>query len=423
MNFDMLWLPSLIVYLILAKIGIKIDVIIGTFLYGVILVILRLIRAVIKASRKAVGLYRANPVIKIPEIATRAIDINSCHRLKDLEVILGYRNNHGIRVDLDRYHTLIASVSGGGKTNLIHQILIQLTTRPGHNNKFEIHLLDLKSDPRDRLNKWVGIIAGYHGIDENGSTQKAIEAIEAILANMQNNPKRQVVIIDELAMLTDQAPNSDLKRRGEAALRRLSSQLRISGALVVATQRPHYTTISRNVSANLERKVCLRVDDVETAKLILRADSKQAVDKRILQFTEGEFFLKEPPRVEKIGRSLLVTPEEIDMATFSAIAENGEQDPRIKLFHHIASTLQPGSRVAGINAIAKEYPGLHSKEIEACYRNYVACNALKPILDKSGKSKGNVLVEIFPVALKLVKDRIANGEWQESPPPIRKEPK
>lgn len=421
--FHFTWISVLLIRWVAKRLfRVGLEVIIGTTLYGLALIAIRAIRGTYNLSKRAAGVRIHIPEVKRQEIPTNVLDFNTFYRLTKLNVVLGHGKRR-IVADLDKAHTLVAGTTGAGKTVCINSVLIQLITRPEYGNYYDIFLIDLKADENDNLHRWAPVIAGYYAIDADGSTEQAIEAIEDILRRMHasDGSKRIVVIIDELVMLTEQAPNKELRDRGRRALLRISAQLRSKGALLVGTQRPHFEALPRNVSSNFERKVCFRVDDQETAQLVLRSAKKPRED--FSKFPKGQFMMQfEGERV--IGRTTMVEPEDIDAAIAMRIDLDAEEDVRLRLLRFAADGLPKYAQVAGINKITPQFTGLNSKQVEAYYRNFVNAGAFEPIIMEKGKDKGKSrgtrLAVEYPEAVALVKQFIVKGEWRENPPPIEK---
>lgn len=376
------WLPIWIARIVIKKLfRIEIEVWAGTFLYGIGLVILRWCKSIIRLFVRAKK-AQVPSIPRRPSQPESVLDINSFHRLKGLEVVLGYAGvGRVLKIDLDRYHTIIAGSTGTGKTNILNSIIAQLVQRgPVFLNNYDLYMIDLKSSKEDNLFMWQPVITGYYSIDADGTTASAIEALVQIADEMQHDTtgKRKVVIIDELAMLTSMAPNSDLRKRGQAILMRLAAQLRDKGSLVVATQRPVFDTIPRAISGNLERKVCLRVDDNrDSARLILRHMPKTDATSLL----EGEFILKEPgnKNIEQVGRSMLMElPGDIDRVVMSVIDTKSSSDNRLRLFREVANHLDEGGRVSGINRVSKSHD-MSAEEIKHFYRNYAHSGPSMPL--------------------------------------------
>ncbi len=420
MTYDLVWISALIGRIVIRKItGIRIEVVIGTFLYGLYLISVRLLKKSINWGKFVIGLRRQIPQIKRLPAPERVSDYNRYYRLKGMEVIAAQDGSHPVRIDLDKFHTLLASTTGGGKTTELNSFLIQLVDRPEFDTLYNIYLIDLKNSEKDFLWKWKPILHGYYTLDEENSTAEAVAAIEDILTRMHNSGKKDkkiIVFIDEFATFTEYEANKELRKRAEECLPKMTAQLRDKGAIVAATQRPYYKTIARNITGNLERKICFRVDDIETARLVLRTNHNPKYDFK--NFKNGEFVMIEPGRGEIHARTINVSPEEIDVVVSSKIDLYAEDDPRLGLFKYIASTLPKYGAVPGINKVYGGFDGLNQKEVESYYRNFINAQALIPNVDKNGKNKGNKLADEYQTCMARVRQHIASGKWEEGPKPI-----
>lgn len=400
------------------------EVIIGTFFYFLLLVLQRLGLGSWRLSRATYNRARAIE-IKVPErpqIAHSVLDLNNVYRLKDLEVILGFdHNKRPVRIDLDKFHTLISGVTGSGKTVLLNGIIAQLVSRPDFKEKYSLYLLDLKSSKHDYLKSWAPVVDGYYPIDENGSSEAAINALSEIAESMhrQDTGKRIVVIIDELAMLTSQSTDNEARRRGKALLQRLAAQIRDRGAMIAATQRPHFEVIDRMVAANFEHKICLRVDDNNTdAKLILRF--KPTNDATLLR--DGEFILRVPGarNREQIGRSMLMQlPGEIDTVVSGIVEATAENDDRIRLFKMACNSLVAGAPVPGVNKMAL-MDGFNAEYIKGAYINYAQAGAFVPVWDAKRNQTGSYkMAQDYLSGVRTVVSYIGQGKWEAAPKPIK----
>lgn len=422
MTYNTIWVSALALYIAMRSVfKIRIDVWIGTILYGMFLIIRKLLvmfynKAVI-VWNTALGVRREAVIQRLR--ADTVSDFNSVYRMELAEVALT-ASNRPVKADLEKYHTLIAGASGAGKTVFLNQALAQLI---GRGDKFfseyELYILDLKSSRQDYLSLWAPVVTGYFGIDEDGSTKSAIAALESITEHMHRNEDKRIgIVIDELAMLTSQAPNPEMRKKGVAVLQRVSSQLRDRGFLVIATQRPHHQVIERNVTGNLERKICMRVDSVNTAKMILQRTPKTDATR----LRNGEFILNEPgKRKEIVGRTMQMNlPDEIGRIVNAVLEARAEKDKRLRAFREACLGIEVGTNLPGINKIYKII-GITNKDMEAYYRNYALAGAITPnISQKSGKTTGYKLAQGYNTAFRNVSDYIREEKWKSNPEPFRR---
>lgn len=421
MTYTLFVISALLLYVAIRYIlHFSIATVAGTFVYGLGLIVVRLSAGIVD---RTIALYERRPKMSFTPQALpeKVADYSSFYRLKGLEVIPGLgEGKRPLRIDLDRYHTLVAATSGAGKTTLINGLIAQLVSREEVRKNYDIFILDLKSSPRDYLFLWKPVIAGYFGLDQSGSTQQAIKALDAIIQRLpayRKSGRRVVIFIDELAVLTDLAPTPELRRLGHGTLMKLSAQLRDIGALLCATQYPHYKVIDRAISSNLERKICLRMDDGKGAELVLR--TKPIID--VTNILEGQFILKEPGhrQSQQLGRAPFVqVPNEIDAIVSGLIDLSADNDDRLWLFREAASTLQEGALMPGINKVARGNERLTAESIKVYYRNYAHAHAIEPKIDRKGVVKGYTLITPYTEGISRIQDYIRKGAWQEAPAPI-----
>lgn len=426
---DAIFDPRLIVSFLIARIVLKrlfrfeAEVIIGTTLYFLYLVGARISTGVVRLGLKSwVAARKVN--VQLPQkktTVTSVLDYNSVYRLSGLEVIMGFdKTGRPLRVDLDRYHTLIAGTSGAGKTTLVQGIVAQLATRPGFSDLYDLYIIDLKHG-RDYLEMWKPVVKGYYSLDDAGTSTEAVAALKELVETMhvQDNGRRKVVIIDEVANLTSQSTDPELKKHGFAVLMRIAAQLRDVGALVAATQRPHFQTIERGVTANLERKICMRIDDEKDAKLTLRFMPQV----NCTDFKDGEFLLKEPGarNREQLGRSLMFhAPKEIDIAVSHLIDLTADNDDRMKVFKLAAATLAVGDNLPGVRQAMWKSAGFNIEFMRTCYKNFHHAGAVTADVDKRGQPNAYLLAADFPIAYRRVVEYIQAGKWESAPQTIGK---
>lgn len=419
--------PELIVSAFVARMAIKklthleSEVVLGTALYFTGLTTARLLTSTAKLGVRGYRWGRGLAVPQLPHHITEVnsvLDINSAYRLNGLEVVLGFdHTRRPVRVNLDAYHTLIAGASGAGKTNTLNWIISQLVSRPGFSQEYDLYLIDLKGSRFDYLSMWKPVIRQYWSLDPLGSSGSAIEGLRDIVERMHREAggKKKVVIIDEVANLTSQSTDPELKKHGFAILQRLSAQLRDVGALVAATQRPHFQTIERGVTANLERKVCLRVDDRRDARLTLRYEPK--LDCRNLR--DGEFVVKEPRRDEQTARNMFVRlPGDIDQVVGRIIQINESTDERLTIFKLAAGSLNVGDMLPGVNRDFWKN-GYRVELLRTAYKNYAYAGAIVPHVDRRKQPNQYKLAMEYGLAQRRVLEYIQEGRWQAAPETIR----
>lgn len=398
--------------------GLKIEVVIGTLLYGLALAILRAGKGVIAAGA---AFYRGvRSILSEDDLPLSAPDnvlaINRHYRLGLSEIVMSIEKGV-IRIDLERYHTLIAGITGSGKTVCLNMILLQLIQRGARFfSKYELHLFDLKESDNDKLALYAPVCnGGYYGIKSIG-LERAIEALEMIVARLhQDKSKRFMVIIDELSMFTTNAPNPKLKQRGTEAVLKLANQIRDQGVLIAATQRPHHEAVPRNISSQFERKILFRVEDaLDAARMILRVRlSKLPTD--VTQLDNGVFVLREPGRWEslRMGRTMLPKlPDDIQTVVDGTRRSLGENDLRLRVLTEATMGLDVGDRIIGVNKVYKAFDGLTNNDVAEYYRHYAACGAFEPVY-KNGTTEVAHYILRVPARMgqRLSRQYIQAGKW------------
>lgn len=391
---------------------IRLEVWLGTIIYGLVLVVIRITNGISSVIYGIFTKAKQGRVFAAPEPPISNRDTVR-FRLPGLNIILGtdmYGNL--IKVDLDRYHTLITGSTGSGKTRAIIAILIQLFIKPEFRGKWRVVLIDLKADwKNDWLNLWAPACFKYFSTSDIEAAVGFLEDLKSTVFNVDDG-YNYLVIIDEVARMSD--TSGPLKKRGDGALEGISSILRTRGALVCSTQRPYYKIMSRAITANLARKIAFRMDDAEGAeKLTLRRHAK---GNDIPNFVDGEFLMIEPGlRNAKRGRTMDTPLEEVQDVLLQI--QSDETDWRINLFIQAASGLKAGDQIPGVNRMTKLVPGISQRQVEFAYRNYTMAGATEPRLSKGKNPKpvGTLLVVDYDNALARLRMYINDNKWQTEP--------
>lgn len=174
-------------------------------------------------------------------------------------------------------HLLVAGTTGSGKSVCLHALLLSiLITRPPQ--KAQLVLIDPK---RVEFTPYQGVSSLYAPVITEGieaarclkGLVREMESREKLLASRgvrewgemdDSAPPRLVVIVEELAELLAQAPES------EESLVRLAQKARAAGIhLVLATQRPDAATFSGLLRANIPSRIALTVQKGADSRIIL----------------------------------------------------------------------------------------------------------------------------------------------------------
>lgn len=392
----------------------RVNVWIGILIYGVVRAAFYWLSKVVRVARYVFTSDRQRQPTR-PKVAKRVSDIVSVHKLKPFEVVLGFSGPRPIKVDFKKHHTLIGSTTGGGKTNLLNAILIQLF---GKGKRFsedsEVYLIDLKGDENDCLAMWRPLLAGYAEFDEN-EIDNAIRLLLLILDRMENGSENKhiILVIDEVAMLTSQSSDRGQMKTATRILTRVLSQLRSRGTVIMAVQHPRYDVVPTPIRSNADRKIMLPVDGRDHARVVLggmRPNDSELPER------PGEFLLKEPGRRGLTrGQAMLVElPSEIDQTVFANI-EDHLSDQRLKLFHDIVAGKVTGAPIDGVVKVAKTRKDFTQGGVQTAYRNYALAGALSAP-ERRGQSY--VLAVDYHQALSLLKEYISKGNWMQQPDPF-----
>ena len=411
------WLVPLLIeatFRIISKGRIKPSVMIGTLLYGIFLILLRIYSKIYSKIQEN-RFQRATQAKELPKIARNATEASSIHRLKPMEVVSGKRGRRLVKTNYHKHHTLIASLTGGGKTNYINSMLVQFFSKGAEfTDVADVYLFDLKGVKEDYLHLWKPVVKGYFSITAEGSgINKAIKQLEEV-ADLLKKPKRKhaIVIIDEVASLTSFIKDPQIRHRSEATLDKLAMQLRSRGTLIIATQYPKFDIIGRGVTSNLPRKIGFMVDDVSQGELIFRSRPKE----KDLPRYPGEFLVKEPGTRGLIsGKSFLVNlPDEINNAVKKVLDTQMQGDVRLEFLGKMIANKEVGASLLGVNKLSGNGSGVRQGDALSMQRNFVAAGALIP---PSKRGQPHKLAVSYAEAFGLVKKYIDDGRWVEGLPP------
>ncbi|MCB2263155.1 MAG: DndE family protein [Candidatus Thiosymbion ectosymbiont of Robbea hypermnestra] len=204
---------------------------------------------------------------------------------KGLPLMLGVdiRGDPIIRNLAEAPHVLLAGTTGSGKSVCLHAILLSLLAN--HDARgLRLLLVDPK---RVELSPYEGlphllapiVTDGVEAARAFKNLTKEMEQREKLLASrgvrewdslQHTAPPRIVVIVEELADLFDQGPES------EDPLVRLAQKARATGIhLVLATQRPDAATFSGLLRANVPSRIALTVLKAADSRIILDEDGAE----------------------------------------------------------------------------------------------------------------------------------------------------
>jgi DNA segregation ATPase FtsK/SpoIIIE-like protein len=182
-------------------------------------------------------------------------------------------------LDLDRhYHTLVAAMSGGGKSTLMRMALLTMALNTDPAN-LRMILVDLKNDDLVPFRTLPHVIS-YAGDIENATAAiSRVHQVKAERIETQDKPYRLLLVIDELAELG--AAKDSLKLLGSI----LSTGRSLGINVVAGTQYPTADSIGSVVNASFTVRLAGMVDSKTAA---LAATKRAASGAELLQ-TPGDF--------------------------------------------------------------------------------------------------------------------------------------
>lgn len=384
--------------LIYARTGFKLWSILGYIVYGITLAILRALKAIIKPRQKL-------SVMKKPVYAVW--DYESAFELAATEVIVGFKaKRRPFRINLLESHTLLGATTGGGKTFLLHNILIQLFNK---GNKFtsgvDVYICDLKGHPNDMLERWSPVLSGYAKRSADGDISSVLALLRFIDGQLQKQlPKKIMLFVDEVAVVTQDA-------EGDALLGRIASQLRLNGALIVTIQHPHHTAMKTLIKHNIERRICGIVMNESQGSVILETRVKDDD----LPSSRGEFVIREPGHrhLIKVNSRMVDLPGDIDKVVTTVLELSTDHDDRIKLFTDVAGNKETGDSLPGVAKVSGTWNVAGAQHwVMTCYRNFALAGAFEPPEKRGQPYK---MAVSYLVGLTLIKQYLADGSWQEDP--------
>lgn len=378
-------------------------VVLGVFSWRRAMGIVSRIRST-KRKKRAQELMR-----KRPRLAESSSDLFRAHRTllaPPLSIVWGYDGDRRpVSSKLDGYHTLIGGATGGGKTNLIQSMLIQLFGKSRIDT--EVHIIDLKGDRAEGLYRW-GAICNY--VDDIDAALKLLGDLLEVAQRRNRDPslKRHdiVVFIDELATLTMGSVDRENRTHAMRALHLLASKARSARIwLVAATQYPRYDVIDKNVSINFGRVLCLPVKTGKQLEVVLgfAPDGKKPE-------TPGEFILSDGLSVKR-GRAFLVRHDEVERIILRHVAS--VNDDRLELWCILAAGKKIGDAVDGINKTYEKHKVRFQQDfVRYGYRHLAEAGALEAPV-KRGEPYRAAIDLIGGVA--LVREYIKAGKWNGTP--------
>lgn len=372
-----------------------------TFIFVVLANLWRLTKAVLALRRKNDEYVAPRP----RAMPGSVFEIASAEKLKPGQVVVGYDGRQPVITDMKIGHTLICGITGGGKTYLLHNMLVQwYSMGQRFTDNFEVYLIDLKGHNKEKVWYWEAVVDGYVGGGNDGDTGQAITLMSRLALSGGHPDKHTIIIIDEVATLTR---NND----AVVVLRELASKFRASGSLILSTQYARYSVVDTVIRFNLDRRICFRARELAH---IRQAMSDSSITKSMSPEGTGEFLISDAKtptiRHGKVRQVRIDEPgSDIGLAINLAMTDLGKSDSRVGLYMAACGSLKRGGQLPAVNSI-KGVMGLKQKDVMYSYRNYALAGAAQ-------KTPRNtyVLASSFEEGYIALRRYILGDRWQNEP--------
>ena len=401
-NFDSVAIGLIITWLVF-RFVFKVDVtrIFVGFIFILIANTWRVGKVILSIGKKN-GEYAPPEPRKTP---SSAFDIASHEKLQPGEVVVGYNARRPIIANIKSGHTLVCGITGGGKTFLLHSMLVQwYSLGKRFTDNFEVYLIDLKGNVREKVWYWEACVDGYVGGGETDNVKQATQLMQRLAKTGGDPDKHTIIIIDEVVTLTKD-------NAAAAVLRDLASKFRSTGSLILVNQYAKVAVIDTIIRYNLDRRICFRARELAH---IRHAMSDNTIAKNMSPTEPGEFLISDAksPKIRsgKVRQVKINGPEsDISMAINLAMSNLGQSDKRISLYLAACGNLKRGGQLPAVNSIKGEV-GLKQKDVMYSYRNYCLARAVQ-------KTQRNtyVLISSFEEGYVALRRYILAGKWQSEP--------
>lgn len=190
---------------------------------------------------------------------------------------------HGVLLDLETApHVLIAGTTGSGKSVMIHSIIASLLLKNTPKTA-SLLLIDPKLVEFKYFYEGHPMVWKQHVLTDPDDAMKALisakDEMSRRYAKMSKTGdrywtgQRLYIIIDEVADLIDASG-----RKIETVISSLARLGRGAGIhLIIATQHPTAKVLTRQITANLDTRIALRVEDRNASRLIINAPGAETL--------------------------------------------------------------------------------------------------------------------------------------------------
>ena len=301
---------------------------------------------------KALHSMRTIEVKKEKPYTQNVLEMMEIFSKRRLEFFIGYdKRKNPIKLNLEKDHVLIVASTGGGKTTLLQNIMIQFFASPVYAKKIRVHLFDLKGDKDDHLHRWEPLCDYYRIPQKDGNFGQVIQDLKRVFAEIRDDESgiKHYVVIDELAMFTMMPESSAERRQAINIISAMASILRSKGKIIAATQNATAEVIPRQVSVNILNRIMFRVMDKTQADVAMGYSYKG-----FMPTETGQFVLNQKGKTIN-GNSFLYNVAQIDQVLSRNIGAT--DDPRVQSMMAQISGVKINDKIMGQTAYFNTYEG------------------------------------------------------------------
>lgn len=186
----------------------------------------------------------------------------------------------GVMLDISKApHVLVAGTTGSGKSVMLHNIICSLLLKNNPNDArlllIDPKMVEFKYFYKDSPMLWEDVQTDPW--EALSALNRAADEMMRRYDIMSENGKRfwdgqkLYIVIDEVADLIDCTG-----KKVEKVIATIARLGRGAGVhLIIATQHPTAQVLSRQITANLDTRIALRVEDGSASRLVIRAAGAQ----------------------------------------------------------------------------------------------------------------------------------------------------
>lgn len=189
----------------------------------------------------------------------------------------------GVMLDISKApHVLVAGTTGSGKSVMLHNIICSLLLKNNPNDArlllIDPKMVEFKYFYKDSPMLWEDVQTDPW--EALSALNRAADEMMRRYDIMSDNGKRfwdgqkLYIVIDEVADLIDCTG-----KKVEKVIATIARLGRGAGVhLIIATQHPTAQVLSRQITANLDTRIALRVEDSSASRLVIRATGAQELN-------------------------------------------------------------------------------------------------------------------------------------------------